>query len=237
MVKMMYDLTYSEIQLIKDEISEFIKELKKYSLRGGVNLTENEISYFTFITKRIIFLEYIINNYRDSFSNYYKTIMSDYFNMIVAIIDRKKRYIYFSERSIIENYIRIVLKLPVERDHVTYKCFSNLKENFENKILTTDNYALIRNEYRVCCEYIHGPKNNTVLSEFFMDCLSKEKDNFKYNQYFNRIQEMIKILDKLYFYSYPSLISDIFYRKKSIIDYLFGKEYTDMLFYENNEET
>ena len=63
---------------------------------------------------------------------------------------------YVNERSIIENYLRSIMDISVQDNHVTDKVFQELRQKNFHCDFDDKEYSLIRSEYSTSCGYIHG---------------------------------------------------------------------------------
>ena len=96
-----------DLEIIKNDIEKFIKQLELKS-KNKVIFTDDEKSFLRFLAKHILFFKEL---YRFDKSKYFLEVpISDIFSYIISIIDGEKRYIFLNERSIIENYIRYLMK-------------------------------------------------------------------------------------------------------------------------------
>lgn len=220
------ELIIAQINDIKKVIFDFNKELIEYSNKiGNHRLSQNELSFFSFISKQIVFLKNIFiyeHNYK------IKVLISDYYNYIVSIIKNECRYMYVNERSIIENYTRWIVSTDVEVNHITTQVFENLKYKTN---LSDSEYSLIKSAYANSCGYIHGSKLlNDNLSYVFKECITNDLRIKNLNSYFINIIKIVKIYNRLIITTYPQLIDECFYRKKSILKYLIGNENVDLMF-------
>lgn len=220
------ELIIAQINEIKKAIYDFNFELEKYANKVGNHiLSKNEVSFFSFISKQIVFLKNIYayeNNYK------IKVLISDYYNYIVSIIKNEHRYMYVNERSIIENYTRWIVSTDVEINYITTQVFEDLRTKSD---ISNSEYSLIKSAYTTSCGYIHGSKLlNDNLSYVFNECIANDLKIKKINCYFDNIKKIIKIYNRLIITTYPELINDCFFRRKSVLKYLIGNELLDLLF-------
>ncbi len=220
------ELIISQINEIKKSISSFSNELYEYSKQvGNHQLSENELNFFSFISKQIVFLK---NVYEIERNYKIKVLISDYYNYIVSIIKNEHRYMYVNERSIIENYTRWIVSTDVEKNYITNRVF----EEFKTKTsLSEAEYKLIKSAYSDSCGYIHG---STILNDdlvyVFKECIANEKRIKNMNNYFTSFMRIIKIYNRLIICTYPDLIDNSFFRRKSVLKYLVGEENLNLLF-------
>lgn len=226
---MTIDMTYSEIKKIKLDIKQFLDEIQKIALNQQFDYSQKDRDFFSFIAKHIIFFKYLYKGEQEKY--FYKVLISDLYYLILSIIKCEVRYIYVNERSIIENYTRAIMDVSLEKSHITA---SILQEMQEKKFLcdfTKDEYSLIKNEYVISCGYIHGGDIlNDNLAYVFDECVNNNFTIKERNKYYIRVQNVLKIFDKLIVADKASYISGCYHRKKTVMEYLVGKNQVDLLF-------
>lgn len=233
MVKLsMEDMTYYEIKLIKRDIKSFSNELIKYGNKQNKHLNVKDTSFFNFISKRIVFLKFL---YRGEYSNkkkyFYKVLISDYYNLIISLIKSEVRYIYVNERSLIENYTRLLTSTTIEEDRVTGKIINSLKSKEYLFKLTEDDFSLIKSEYSISSGYIHGGLILDKSLLYIFEEFTKNKWTLREtNDYYERVQKMIKTFDKMMVSEFHEFINSCFHRRKSVLEYLLGNETLELLF-------
>jgi hypothetical protein len=222
------DLTYNEVDLCKQEILEFVEYLKNFNEKK-IELKGYDIDFIRFTSKQIIFVKYLLLG--DCRVFYFKVLVSDLYYLILSIIKLEPRYMYLNERSIIENYTRLISKISVVNDHVTENSFIILKNKSDGFKLNEADYSLLKSEYVTSCGFVHGSniiENN--LSFVFQECIA---NTFKFEdraKYYNRIKRVIKYLDTLLIMEYPEFVSGCFHRKKALLAYLLGENQVNKLF-------
>ncbi len=226
---MINDMTYSEINTIKQNIKSFIIKIFDLAKENNRIVDKNEEEFFIYLSKHIVFFKYL---YLGLGKNYfYKVIISDIYNFMFSIIKNDIRYIYVNERSIIENYIRAIMRKTIEDDHVTNKLFLDMKAKNFLFNFTEDDYSLIKSQYSTACNYIHGGEAlDHCLVYFFNDCLFDKKEIAEKHKYYQRIRNILKIFDKMLISEYGKNISSCFHRQKSVFEYLLGKDCLELLF-------
>lgn len=225
----MNEMSFFQVNEMKVSVSQFINLLSNYSTSNNLDaITQQEKNFFEFISKQILFVREVYNNY----PHYrLKVLISDYYNYIVSIIRGENRYIYLNERSIIEGYTRWIVSTTVEEDHITPALIAQLKSNNYIHPLTDDEYSLIKSEYVTSCGFIHGSQLlNSSLSYVFQECIEKCSAIKNINCYFQRIMRIIKIFNRLVISNMTEQIDTTFWCKKSILEYLIGKDNVSILF-------
>lgn len=224
----MDDMTYNKLNYIKKDINMFLDDLTLFSQKYNHTITQSEKEFFIFIAKHIIFFKYL---YLYAEQRYImKVIISDLYYYIISILKNEIRYMYLNQRSIIENYTRMVMQTSVEKNHITSNIFDSLKEKKFSFDFTKDDYSLIKSEYTTACGYIHGSDMlKEHLSFIFNECLeSKPINNF--NNYYDVMKKIFHIYDKMLISEYGYIINACFHREKTIFKYLLGQKCLDLLF-------
>ena len=225
----MNELILSQINEIKKSISQFIDVLSEYAVSTGSNfLNQEQRDFFIYISKQILFLKDVYNCYPDF---KLKVLISDYYNYIVSIIRNENRYLYLNERSIIEGYTRYIVNVNVEQDHVTSEIIAQLKSTNYINSLSDNEYSLIKSEYTTSCGFIHGSRLlNESLSYYFTECISNFSKLNNISAYYQRITKVIKIFNRLIISNRTEEIDTSFFRRKSVLEYLIGKDNVSILF-------
>lgn len=203
--------------------------LSEYAVSNGLNvLNQGQRDFFVYISKQILFLKDVYNCYPDF---KLKVLISDYYNYIVSMIRNENRYLYLNERSIIEGYTRYIVNVNVEQDHVTSEIIAQLKSTSYINSLSDNEYSLIKSEYTTSCGFIHGSRLlNKSLSYYFTECVSNFYKLNNINAYYQRITKVIKIFNRLIISNRTEEIDTTFFRRKSVLEYLIGKENVESLF-------
>lgn len=202
-------------KIIKKEIKDLISFLEeKYR-----KLDKREENFIIFLSKHIIFFK----NFSDLENNFeIRLLISDFYYFIISYLNLEARYVALNLRSIIENYIRLLLNKVSEEYHIEYNSFIELKNIYN---LSENDNSLIYDTYVKSCRYIHGGK---VLKE----TLKLDIENFKENgsdkmiDSFEAIEKLLKTMDKLLMRNefILILIERDFHRKTRLINVLLGKE-------------
>lgn len=222
------DISYNENKQCKQEIENFINHISNIDFLK-LDLKQYDCDFFAFISKHILFFKYL--NLTDLENNYLKTIISDFYYYIISILKDEIRYMYLNERSILENYTRLITKTSINSDHVTQNSFDALKTFSNNLGYDISEYSLLHSEYTTSCGYVHGSEKLThALSYVFDDCINHPAQINKRSNYYNRIKKVITYLDKLLIHKYPDFISGCFHRRKTLLSYLLGEQNVDLLF-------
>lgn len=230
---MIEDTIKAEISYLKSEVESLIGALKSIASQKNRIINSGDENFFAYIAKHIIFFK---NLYLYSEKRYqYKVMISDLYFYMLSLITNEVRYVYVNERSIIENYTRILMNTTTKENHVTEKMFVQMKEKYN---ISEDDYSLIKCEYKTSCGYFHGGnilEQNLVF--VFKKCLNIDKGIEKRNLYYERVIKVIKIYDKLLISNSFNQIDGVFYRRKSILKYLLGSKNLEYLFSKLNRDT
>lgn len=223
------DMTYNEIEQVKLYVSQFIFTLQSYAKQNGILLNQSDMGFFTLISKHILFFKYMYQDNR--MGRFYKVLISDCYYYILSIIKGESRYMYVNERSIIENYLRLIINKTVEQDHITEKVFQEVKKQSFLFDFTEADFSLLKSEYVTACGYIHGSKViDDDLSFVFCECIKTDNEFKDKNKYYIRIQKILKIFDNMLLSTYKDDVSGAFHRRKSLLEYLIGKNCVNLLF-------
>lgn len=210
------------LKICKSEIKNLIEDIE----RVFPQLDNQSKEYYRVIAKQILFFKFIFNTYSETYAA--KVIISDFFNFMLDDIKDSTRYLYLNERSIIENYIRLILKDESYNTHITNQSFIDLKRENES-ILSDAEYGKIKNEYKISCSYIHGGYNlSNHLVDNFEDCLngiSTISQRSKRSR-INQTLDLFKILNKLFIHNNKEVIETSFHRNKEALKYLLGSQYS-----------
>lgn len=226
---MTMDMTYLEIKEIKSNIKQFLDEIQKLAEIQQYEFAQKDRDFFSFIAKHIIFFKYLYKGAQDVY--FYKVLISDLYYFILSIIKREMRYMYVNERSIIENYMRAIMQISLQDDHITEAIFQEMRNKIFLCDFTDAEYSLIKNEYVTSCEYIHGGNIlNDNLAYVLDECVNNDFEIKDRSKYYIRVQNVFKIFDKLIVAEKTLYISGCFHRKKSVMEYLLGEHQVELLF-------
>lgn len=223
------DFTYIEVKSCKAEINRMMETIKE-NCPTNFMVEKIDISFFSALAKRILLFKYFCRCTNNS--KYYKILISDMYYMIIAIINCDTRYVYLNERSIIENYMRMIVGINVSDDYITGNSFEVLKSEME-KVFGNDKtqYSLIKSEYSVACNYIHGGDLlQKELKQYFKECIESKSVMIDRSKFYGRILKIIKIFEKILINKYPEFVSNSFHRRKTVLEYLIGKDGLKYLF-------
>jgi hypothetical protein len=224
-------MNFVDVNIRKDEINNLIRYIEDYAIKSRGSAIDNRTKeFYRIIAKQIIFFKYILNAYPKTY--FIKVIISDLLSLILNDIKLETRYYYLNQRSIIENYMRLILKDEQYATHITKQSFLDLKQKNELN-LNDREYNKIVNEYKIACSYIHGGDflREHLVSNFEECLISKPKisERQRKNQVTQFI-DLINILNKLFLIHNTEEIDSSFHRSKVTLEYLMGKRYMGNFF-------
>lgn len=224
-------MNYVDVKIRKDEINNLIEYIENYTLNSkGSSIDNRTKEFYRVISKQIIFFKYILNAFPKSY--FIKVIISDFFSLILNDIKLETRYYYLNQRSIIENYMRMILKEEQYVTHITKQSFLDLKQRNESNLNETE-YNKIVNEYKIACSYIHGGDFlREHLVSNFEECLeikTKISERQRKGQ-ISQFIDLISILNKLFLINNTEEIDCSFHRCKATLEYLMGKRYMEKFY-------
>ncbi|MGG4501290.1 hypothetical protein [Paenibacillus polymyxa] len=224
-------MKYVGVEICKEEINGLIHYLEDYSIgHNNVTFDQKTKEFYRFISKQIIFFKFILKAYPKTYS--IKVIISDFLSLILNDLKSETRYYYLNQRSVIENYMRMILKDEINNTHITKQSFLNLKRQNETE-LSQKEYNKIINEYKIACSFIHGGDFLKVhLVSNFEECLeskTKLSERQRKNQ-ISQFMEMVNILNKLFLIHNTEEVDSSFHRNKVTLEYLMGKRYIEKFF-------
>ena len=226
---MTMDMTYLEIKEIKSNIKQFLDEIQRIAHNQQFEYAQEDRDFFSFIAKHIIFFKYLYKGAQGVY--FYKVLISDLYYLILSIIKCEIRYMYVNERSVIENYMRVIMGVSLEYSHITEAVFQEMHDKIFQCNFTEAEYSLIKNEYVTSCEYIHGGNIlNDNLAYVFDECVNNNFTIKEKGKYYIRLQNILKIFDKLIIAEKTLYINGCYHRKKSVMEYLVGKDQVELLF-------
>lgn len=225
------DMTLIEIDMVKKNIQEFINRLCTLAEKESGKLTESDISFFVRIAKYIVFCKFLQKSLHfGNMTQFLDNIISDSYYLIISFIKKEKRYVFVNERSIIEHNIRMITFTTFGETYVTDSVFKKLYTG--KYTLQEKEYALLRNEYKISCDFVHGGKLlHESLSFVLEECLREDALSQKEkNAMYKRIMDILKLFNNMMIAQYPEEINGCFHRRKSLLGYLIGEEAVDFLF-------
>lgn len=214
-----------EEKIIKSEIECFLHELELYCKKKSITVNKVDIDFFSFISKQIIFLKYLCLYEEEHCA---KVLISDYYCLIVSILKNETRYIYFHERSIIENYMRLILRGKVEKNHIVNDLFEELKIMVPK--LLSQKYGIVKSEYNNSCNHVHGGDYVKESLVFYFKDFINEKLVTNRNNLYDKLYTIAKFYNTILVEQRTDYIDAAFHRKKYLLNYLLGKDVVEHFF-------
>lgn len=213
------NLSLFELNAVKEEITSFLKKLEELDNNGFLSEQSNK-DFIMFLAKKIIFLKYL---YQADVKYPLAVLISDFFFLILSIIKSEIRYIYLNERSIIENFTRYIMEVPLEDSYVTYTLLEQMNQKFFKHTTSQSDFSLIKGEYSIACNYVHGGEKLeksliSVLAEYTEHKIMIEQQSLCANMI-----KLINIFIHIIVSCRLEVIDSCFHRKKSVLRYLIGK--------------
>lgn len=225
------DMTFNEIDMVKKNIEEFVEKLCALAEKEGEKLSEGDICFFAKIAKYIVFCKFLQKSLHfGDMTQFLDNIISDSYYLIISFIKKEKRYVFVNERSIIEHNIRMITFTTFGETYITEDVFRKL--HLMKYKMQEEEYSLLRSEYKVACDFVHGGKLLQDSLSFVLDeCLQKDMLLKKEkNAMYKRIIDILKLFNNMMIAQYPEEINGCFHRRKSVLGYLIGDKAVDFLF-------
>ncbi|WP_028592437.1 hypothetical protein [Paenibacillus massiliensis] len=224
-------MKYVGIEICKEEINTLIQYLENYSIKHNKG-TFDQITkeFYRLVSKQIIFFKFMLEAYPKTYA--IKVIISDFLSLILNDLKSETRYYYLNQRSVIENYLRMILKNEMKITHITKQSFLDLKQQNATELSKIE-YNKILNEYKIACSFIHGGDYLKVhLVSNFEECLeSKTKISERQRKsQISQFIDMVNILNKLFLVNNTEEIDNSFHRNKVTLEYLMGKRYMEKFY-------
>ncbi|HAX53372.1 MAG TPA: hypothetical protein DCX82_15815 [Lachnospiraceae bacterium] len=208
--------TYDDLQDLKNEIKKFVGLVKSTN-------TEIEDCLLRCVTKSILFLKQI--QQCENTGHYGKCLINDSLFMISSLAGMRNREFYINYRSMIENYIRFVLKLDDSDETGVRNLFNKLKEDFAqygSEILI----EYMDGEYGKCCDFVHSNvKSKATIYEYYSEIIDHRRPSKK--EIHSMLTTMITFLKKairLLLLNNPSWVDESFYKERQKLKYLIGED-------------
>lgn len=221
-------MRYIEVNSVKEEINWLISSIEEFNTQHEFKeLSSKDIDLYRFLAKQIVFFKKMLVAYPKTY--FIKVLISDFYSLTVNDLKNESRYFYLNQRSIIENYIRMIEVNEENASHITKKSFEDLKLNNE---ISDSEFGKIMNEYKISCSYIHGGielenhlVTNFIESTIYVSSISKRKRESQLAQFI----DLINILNDLFLINNFDEVDSAFHRSKILLKYLMGENYVRKL--------
>lgn len=224
-------MTVSRLQLFgensaRENVNSALLELEAFfrSVRH-TNPSQLETDFFRLILKKTIFWNYILLNENNAdLQNYMNQLVSDLIDLLKYLILNDERPLFLISRSLIECYVRLLENINLENDHITLNVLNKFKDDFQNKVISVDEYSLIKELYSVSSATIHAGYLDGNLSHFIADHLDPQKiTTHREKQLFRLHRKVLFALEKCFVDKYTNKVFSSFYREFNILAYLTNK--------------
>lgn len=203
---------YDKCDQLKDEISKFTEIINKEDIFKEVSILKSFIKYMLFF-KRI---QLLIED-----RHYARCMIYDLLLSVYSLTQSSSKTFYYVYRSLIENYVRVLLDKS-DNDATGVR---NLFNELELQCTTFDSMQVknyLEGEYGKCCNYVHSNINsNGNIYEYYQDILEKDvltetviKSNLR------MLLTFMKQATSLIIELKPNLIDMAFYRKRQELKFL-----------------
>lgn len=195
---------------ISDEINNFLRFVGK-----------NNSVYFD-IAKTILFFKKIFSDLDQN--HYAKSLVHDFLCTVYALENASEREFFNNYRSILENFIRVILMLDDTDSTGVFRLFKAFEKKCHAKDMTSE-FAFIKYEYDIACNYVHSNKNaNMNICEYYTEIPNDKISEEDREMLAKRFSELCYIFKKQCIAFYPSKVGQSFYRRNFDLKYLIGED-------------
>lgn len=218
---------YRDVKMCKADIKHFT-ELVQIDVAG---VSDDKIRH---AAKGIIFIKRVFLHDSVVYKHYSECLLSDSLNLIYSLGKKSLRLYYAIYRSIIENFVRVILKYENYNDTGVRNMFSELRTKYENSEKIFIDY--LEGEYGKCCDIIHcNIKADLCLHSYYEEFISgDEMNDTKINFCIDAFCTFCDKIKKFTIKNIPILINDCFYNHKELLSYLVGEKYFSEFEKKNN---
>lgn len=201
---------------VRSEAALFRNEVEKYIQ------TQNEANLMVGIFKNISFLNLLVELDTDiNHRNHIKGLIYDMLNSLVAVLQKRERYLHLNIRSMVEHIARIALnKIYTGGDFdgtVRRADFVFLKDN-----KPSENWTFLHNAYIRACYYVHSsPQANLNISSKFMQLINDDCNSSQISLV-RTLHNVSAAIIKVFTYYFQTEISNLFFRSKADLKFLLG---------------
>lgn len=208
---------YRDIDICKGDI-KFFNELVQKDI-GSVTETQ-----LTSIAKGIIFFKRVFLCQDPIYCHYSECLISDSLNLVHSLGIKSQRLYYTTYRSLIENFVRVLLKYDNLNDTGVRNMIKELRNKYGGAGKKFIDY--LEGEYGKCCGIVHSNfKANLDLYSYYEDFLSVDEiKDAEINNYINIFETFCNKSKKFMVEHEFSLVNDCFYNHKELLSFLIGKK-------------
>lgn len=208
---------YRDIELCKEDINAFIKLVKE----DVGDVPEAQIKP---ISKGLIFFKRVFVQNEVGHTHYSECLISDALSLVHSLGIRSQRLYYTTYRSLIENFVRVLLKYDDFNDTGVRNMFRELRDEYGN--VGVDFIDYIDGEYGKCCSVIHSnTKAKLHLYSYYEELVqSDEMDKKTVDSYVNALCTFFNKAKEFMVENMPQFINESFYNHKELLYFLVGEK-------------
>ncbi|HBV85746.1 MAG TPA: hypothetical protein DEF42_03605 [Desulfosporosinus sp.] len=193
---------------VKNALDTFREEFKDIRNEGLVNT-------FISILKKVIFFNLTIKESNLHNTRYFNSIIYDALNAIISICKGNERYCYFDIRSLIENSLRVSLRLEDNDEMSVTSLFYRFNES------GLGNYQLIKNYYSLACDYVHNnSRADLPVTSSYVELKNSHSSEERMLQRSRDLLQLISEITYIVLVVYNDEVNHIFYRKSTSLKFL-----------------
>lgn len=214
------------------EVEACKKDIKQFAFLISKKLNLSNANKLTSIAKGILFLKRLY--YKSNENDYYINCMiSDLFVLLHSMTQDSIKLFYVSYRSLIENFIRVILEYDDNNSTGIRKMFQEAKA----KYLDVDFFTYIEGEYGKCCDVVHSNISADIpLYSYYDDlCTSDELSEEKIISLLDQLVTFFNKLKEFTVNNQNSLVDSSFYNQREVLFYLLGSKLYEI--FDNNYKT
>lgn len=198
----------------KMELEESYKCVVNFSKIYDFYIQDCDISFFRYVLKKALLFKNISGTTIQK--DILNQMVSDLIDLIKYTILQDRRPFYLSLRSFCENSIRLVENNPLSAEHITLNVINSFIGHSDG-ILTKDDIAFLKSEYRSASTVIHFHNEFNDLHYYLNSLLSKSSKDFgSYNRFFR----LYKIIETMLINTHPDMFYYSFIRRLVVLKYL-----------------
>lgn len=185
--------------------------------------SENDLNLLVSIFKQACLYNTVVS-FNDGLyhRNFLKSIVYDVMNAIIAITDRRERYVQLNIRSSVEHIARIALNKEYQGgefdETVRRKDFSFLKEKKNKEV-----WSYLHNVYIRACYFVHSsPKAKLKIFSSYSE-LEHGDTKFNHSNTVKNLHKLVNHITIIFLTYYLGDIEDSFFRTKSELKFLLSR--------------
>ncbi|EOS34109.1 hypothetical protein C808_05329 [Lachnospiraceae bacterium M18-1] len=208
---------YYEVKACKTDIYYFVELIK----RELPDVSEEDLIC---IGKGMSFIRKVYAYPDKDKAHYYNCLVTDMLSLMHSFSKFSVRIYYTEFRSVIENFVRVILKFENNNAMGVRNMFSKLKKEYNLSSKQFIDY--LEGEYGKCCEIIHSNCNADLpIYQYYEEIMRSDELDLK------RISSIIRQLANFYnsckkfivFNDYEQM-DKAFYNQKEVLKYLLGEK-------------